>query len=120
MGHPCDLEVDVAMLQALLAASDAEAARESTFKARAASTEALQIELWHARRGLIAGVAARERAALEVVRPFARVASLIDPATHSAVMLSLRTFSTRSGRATDFVQLTADHFHAAAALVRAA
>jgi hypothetical protein len=113
MSRSCDITLDLPTLRALVTASDAEAQRETAFTLRLASTEALQMELWRQRRALID--AAGGEPFVAALRPFARVAQLLDPSSNG-LMLSLRTY----GAAVDFVQLRPADFFAARELVEAA
>lgn len=108
--QPAELPLDVAMLEAMLRASDIEAQRECR-PLRASASETLSMELWRMRRPLIDAAAAREARA--VIAPFARVAQLLDPAS-TAVLLSLRL----AAAPVDYVQLRAADFHRADAFAR--
>lgn len=115
MSPDADLELDLDMLASLLEAADVERERLAPpYEAHAA--RALQMELWRMRRGLIGAACAHAEDAIDVARPFARVAPLLDASARGGVLLSLRTFSKRA----DYVQLQPQHFHAAAELVRCA
>jgi hypothetical protein len=110
----CDLALDLGHLRRLLRAAETEATR-ATSPVRLVAAEALQFELWRMRRPLVAAAGAHQRQAIEVARPFARVAELLDEAA-GGVLLSIRA---ASGRA-DFVQLRPADFHRAADFVRSA
>lgn len=107
-----DLPLDLRILQALLEAADVEACRQPMIGLRLQAVEALQMELWRQRRPLIAGVGASRREPLEALRPFARVAELLEPGA-AGVLLSVRGRSAR----TDYVQLAGRDFFRAADLV---
>ncbi|MGZ3272419.1 MAG: hypothetical protein ACXU82_03685 [Caulobacteraceae bacterium] len=74
--------------------------------------EALQLELYRQRRALLDAAVRVEAPVIDAMRPFARVAQLVDRDA-GGVLLSLRL----AGKRADFVQLTGPHFHAAADLV---
>lgn len=108
-GYPLDL----ALLQQLLGDADAEAeARAGARVGHRVSVEALHMELWRQRYELIASAAAHQRQTLDVARPFARIADLIDRAAGRV------TLST-PGRP-DFARLKPTDFFRARDLVRSA
>lgn len=107
-----ELQVDFRRLRTLLDAADDELPLADRWGERAYAGELLQMTLWRMRREMIAA----PHALVTALRPFAKVAQLLDGRAggSDAVLLSLRTHGAKA----DYVQLRGAHFHDARNLVR--